>query len=113
MTDTITMALSVPAVTVTVVAPTAMAVRTPSVLPTVATAGFAEDHWNDVFVALPVASIARATRRSTPPVMSDGADGEIKTATGGSGNRTETAAAARSVPAVAVTVVVPGAIATT
>jgi hypothetical protein len=107
-TDTVAVALSVPAVTVTVVAPLEIVVTMPSVLPTVATAGSADDHSNVTFAVVPVESVACATRRSTLPVMSDSDDGEMEMATGGAGGRTETVAVAVSVPAVAVTVVEPG-----
>jgi hypothetical protein len=44
MTDTVTFAVSVPTFALTVAVPVAIAVTTPSFLPTVATAGFDDDH---------------------------------------------------------------------
>ena len=108
MTEMVAVALTVPVLTVTVVVPGAMAVTMPSVFPTVATAGSADIHSNETFAPRPVESTARATRRSTPPTMTDTALGDIEADTGGSGGRTETVAVAESAPARAVTTVLPG-----
>jgi hypothetical protein len=107
-TVTIAVALSLPAMTVTVVVPAEIAVTMPSVVPTVAMAGSPDDQRSEMFAAPPVESVACATRRSEPPAMSDSAVGKMETETGGSSGRTETVAVAVSVPAVAVTVVEPG-----
>jgi len=83
ITDTVAVALSVPAVAVTVVLPAEIAVTLPSLLPTVAMAGSPDDHSNDEFVVRPAESYARAVRRSAPPTMRLNPDGEMERPTGG------------------------------
>ena len=110
---TVAVPRSAPTAAVTVVAPMETAVTMPSVLPTVATAGSAEDHSNDTLIGRPLASYACAVSRSTTPALRLKADGEMTMATGGSEGCTDTVAVARRGPAVAVTVVVPAVIAVT
>src|SRR5689334_5421108 len=113
MTATGTLATSAPVMTVTVVLRGAMAVIPPSHFPPVAMAEVADVHSKDTFTLRHVESTAGATRRSVPPTRNETAVGKTEMATGGSGGRTDTVAVALSAPAVAVTVVEPGAIAMT
>src|SRR5439155_3040346 len=107
-------ALSAPAVTVTAVEPTEIAVTTPSILPTVATAGLADDHSSAAGAAIARSRASRicTVRRSDAPTKSPSADPEMESFAGPAGS-TDTVAVALSVPAVAVTVVVPAEIAVT
>jgi hypothetical protein len=70
ITRTATFARSAPTAAVTVVAPTDIAVTIPSVFPTVATAGSADDHSNETFVVRPAVSVARAVSCSPSPAAS-------------------------------------------